>query len=174
MTERLTIRAHAKTNLLLRVLAREESGYHDLETIFALLELHDTVHVERSAGGIELDVQGADTGPAEDNLASRAADLVLEATGRQFGVRITLEKRIPVQAGLGGGSSDGAAVLHAVNALADNAVPRHELLQFAAAICDHLLLLLLRQLKHEIFREPVLVPLHLLVQPLGRHFIQLC
>jgi 4-diphosphocytidyl-2-C-methyl-D-erythritol kinase len=134
MTERVTIRAHAKTNLLLRVLAREESGYHDLETIFALLDLHDTVHVERTETGIDLEVTGADTGPPEENLAYRAASLALEATGRQFGVRITLEKRIPVRAGLGGGSSDGAAVLHAVNAMAGSAVPRHELLQFAARL----------------------------------------
>ena len=64
----------------------------------------------------------------------RAADLVLEATGRRFGVHLTLEKRIPVRAGLGGGSSDAAAALHAVNHLANGAVPRHELLQFAARL----------------------------------------
>jgi 4-diphosphocytidyl-2-C-methyl-D-erythritol kinase len=59
---------------------------------------------------------------------------VLEATGHRFGVHLTLEKRIPVQAGLGGGSSDAAAALHLTNQLAGNAVPRHELLQFAARL----------------------------------------
>jgi 4-diphosphocytidyl-2-C-methyl-D-erythritol kinase len=130
----VTVHAHAKVNLFLRVLAREASGFHGLETLFTLLELHDTVVVERTAGGIELAVDGADTGPEEENLAYRAAGMVLEATGRRFGVRIRLAKRIPVQAGLGGGSSDGAATLHAVNALAGNAVPKPEVLQLAAKL----------------------------------------
>jgi len=64
----------------------------------------------------------------------RAARTVLDATGNRFGVAITLTKRIPVRAGLGGGSSDAAAALHAVNVLAGNAVPRHELLHFAARL----------------------------------------
>lgn len=134
MPDTVTVAAHAKVNLFLRVLAREASGFHSLETLFALLELHDTVTVERRPKGITIEVDGADTGPADRNLAYRAAELVLEATGRRFGVHIHLEKRIPVQAGLGGGSSDGAAALHAVNALSGNAVPRPEVLQFAARL----------------------------------------
>jgi 4-diphosphocytidyl-2-C-methyl-D-erythritol kinase len=138
MTDRVTIAAHAKANLLLRILSREANGYHGIETLFALLELHDEITVERAARGIELEVEeagaGADTGPTEQNLACRAAAEVLRATANRFGVRIVLRKRIPVQAGLGGGSSDGAAVLHAVNRLAADAVPRHEILQFAARL----------------------------------------
>jgi 4-diphosphocytidyl-2-C-methyl-D-erythritol kinase len=134
MTDRVAIRAHAKANLFLRVLAREASGFHTLETLFTLLELHDLLTVERTEHGIELLVTGADTGPVEENLAYRAARMVLDATGHRFGVRMHLEKRIPVQAGLGGGSSDGAAALHAVNALLQHEVPRPELLQFAAKL----------------------------------------
>jgi 4-diphosphocytidyl-2-C-methyl-D-erythritol kinase len=134
MTEMVTIQAHAKANLFLRVLARETSGFHTIETLFTLLELHDTLSVERTAGGIELEVEGADTGPTDQNLAYRGAQLVLEATGNRFGVRIRLTKKIPVQGGLGGGSSDGAAALHAVNLLAENAVPRHEILQLGAKL----------------------------------------
>lgn len=134
MTQRVRVASHAKVNLLLRVLSREASGYHGIETIFALVELADRVTLERIPGGIELDVEGADTGPAEENLAYRAADLVLAATGRRFGVRIALAKTIPVRAGLGGGSSNGAAALHGVNALAGNPVPRHEILQLAARL----------------------------------------
>jgi len=130
----VTVSAHAKANLFLRVLAKEASGFHSIETLFTLLDLHDTLTVERTKHGIQLDVSGADTGPVEDNLAYRAASMVLEATGNTFGVKIALEKRIPVQAGLGGGSSDGAAALHAVNRLANNAVPRHEILQFATRL----------------------------------------
>jgi 4-diphosphocytidyl-2-C-methyl-D-erythritol kinase len=126
--------AHAKANLLLRILAREASGFHTLETLFTLLELADELTVERIDHGIELEVAGADTGATEHNLAYRAAAMVLDATGNRFGVRIRLVKHIPVAAGLGGGSSDGAAALHAVNALAGNAVPGHEILQFAARL----------------------------------------
>lgn len=132
--DRVQIRAHAKANLFLRVLSREDSGYHTIETLFTLLELHDTITVERTGGGIALEVTGADTGPTEQNLTYRAAKMVLDATGNKFGVRIHLEKRIPVQAGLGGGSSDGAAALHAVNALANDSVPRYEVLQFGAKL----------------------------------------
>jgi 4-diphosphocytidyl-2-C-methyl-D-erythritol kinase len=132
--ERVSILAHAKANLFLRVLARETSGYHTLETLFTLLDLADELVVERAAGGIELEVEGADTGPVEQNLVYRGARTVLDATGNRFGVRITLIKRIPVQSGLGGGSSDGAAALLAVNRLAGDAIPRHELLQFAARL----------------------------------------
>ncbi len=134
MPDSVAIHAHAKANLFLRVLAREASDYHTIETAFALLELHDELLVDRTPRGIELSVDGADAGPLGENLAYRAASMVLEATGGTFGVRMRLEKRIPVRAGLGGGSSDGAAALHAVNRLAQDAVPRHEILQFAARL----------------------------------------
>ena len=134
MTDPIRIAAHAKANLFLRVLSKEESGYHSIETLFTLLELHDELTVERTDGGITLDVEGASTGPVEDNLAYLAARMVMDATGKRFGVRMHLEKRIPVRAGLGGGSADCAAALHAVNHLADNAIPRHEILQFASRL----------------------------------------
>lgn len=128
------VAAHAKVNLFLRILARETSGFHQIETAFTLLELADELVVRRTEADVTLVLDGPDLGPAEENLAVRAARMVLEATGNRFGVDITLTKRIPVRAGLGGGSSDGAAALHAVNALAGNAVPRHELLHFAARL----------------------------------------
>ena len=128
------VAAHAKVNLFLRILARETSGFHQIETAFALLELADELVVRRTDSGVTLEVSGPDLGPSDENLAVRAARLVLDATGNHFGVAIKLAKRIPVRAGLGGGSSDGAATLHAVNMLAGNAVPRHELLHFAAKL----------------------------------------
>lgn len=128
-------KAFAKANLFLRVLAKEASGYHGIETLFCLLDLADDLTAERREGGaVTITVRGADVGPDTDNLAVRAADMVLQATGRRFGVHLTLDKRIPLQAGLGGGSSDAAAALHLVNQLAGNAVPHHELLQFAARL----------------------------------------
>jgi len=132
--------AHAKVNLFLRILTgpspRERGGFHQLETGFALLELADELVVRRTAHDVTLEVDGGgpDLGPVDENLAVRAARAVLDATGRKFGVAIELTKRIPVRAGLGGGSSDAAAALHAVNALAHHAVPDAELLQFAARL----------------------------------------
>ena len=126
---------HAKLNLFLRVLAREADGYHGIETLFCLIDLADRLVAERrDERGVTIDVAGADVGPPEENLAVRAAHLVLDATGRRFGVHLRLEKRIPVRAGLGGGSSDAAGALALVNRLAGDAVPRHELLQFAARL----------------------------------------
>src|SRR5437762_1338484 len=134
MTTAVRVAAHAKINLFLRILAREASGFHQIETAFALLELADELQVQRTDAGVKLEVNGPDVGTTDENLAVRAARAVLEATGNRFGVAIALTKRIPVRAGLGGGASDGAAALHAVNALAGNAVPRHELLHFAARL----------------------------------------
>lgn len=135
MTDAITVAAPAKLNLFLRILARESDGYHGLETLFCRISLADSLTAERRAGtGITLEVEGADTGPANDNLAVRAARMVLDATGNRFAVHLALRKQIPVQAGLGGGSSDAAAALEATWQLAGRAVPRHELFQFAARL----------------------------------------
>lgn len=135
MTDTVTVQAHAKINLLLRVLAREDTGFHGLETLFCRLGLSDELVAERTRGdGVTIEVAGAGTGPEDENLAVRAARLVVGALRTPIGVHLSLTKRIPVGAGLGGGSSDAAAALQAVNALAGHAVPRHELLQLAARL----------------------------------------
>ncbi|MGH9261849.1 MAG: 4-(cytidine 5'-diphospho)-2-C-methyl-D-erythritol kinase, partial [Acidimicrobiales bacterium] len=116
--DHIRVAAPAKLNLFLRVLARESGGHHQIETAFTLIELADTLELERTPGGVTLEVEagGPEIGPPAENLAVRAAQAVLGATGNRFGVAIRLTKRIPVRAGLGGGSSDAAAALHAVNA----------------------------------------------------------
>jgi 4-diphosphocytidyl-2-C-methyl-D-erythritol kinase len=135
MSQAVVQTAPAKINLFLRVLAREADGYHGLETLFCLVSLADELRIERREGhGVTIEVIGAELGPPERNLAVRAAAMVLAATGDRFAVHLTLTKRIPVQAGLGGGSSDAAAALTGVNRLAGNPVPGHELLQFAARL----------------------------------------
>jgi 4-diphosphocytidyl-2-C-methyl-D-erythritol kinase len=135
MSTTVTLAARAKINLFLRVLSRSDDGFHGVETLLCLIDLADTLTAERREGrGATIEVAGADTGPPEQNLAVRAAERVLEATGNRFAVHLKLVKRIPIRAGLGGGSSDAAAALHLVNHLAGNAVPRHELLQFAAQV----------------------------------------
>lgn len=129
MSDTITAECPGKVNLLLRVLAREESGYHGIESLFATVGLSDTLDVTRTESGIALDVVGANLGKPEENLAYRAADAVLASTGRRFGVAMRLTKRIPAGGGLGGGSSDAAQALIAVNRLAGQAVPGSELLQ---------------------------------------------
>ncbi|MEO8030528.1 MAG: 4-(cytidine 5'-diphospho)-2-C-methyl-D-erythritol kinase [Gemmatimonadota bacterium] len=130
----VTLAAPAKLNLFLRVLAREADGWHGLESLFCRISLADALVIERRSSGVSIEVTGGDTGPSEENLAVRAARMVLEATGNRFGVHIQLVKQIPIRAGLGGGSSDAAAALLGVNQLAASAVPRHELLQFASRL----------------------------------------
>ncbi len=136
MTDQTVTRsAPAKANLMLRVLGRDAgTGYHALETVFCLLNLADDLSATRSESGVSLDLDGPDLGPPDQNLAVRAAELVLAAMGHPFGVHLTLTKRIPARAGLGGGSSDAAAALEAVNQLGGNAVPRAELLQMATRL----------------------------------------
>ncbi|HEY4322008.1 MAG TPA: 4-(cytidine 5'-diphospho)-2-C-methyl-D-erythritol kinase [Gemmatimonadales bacterium] len=131
MTDTHTRDCPAKVNLFLRVLARESDGYHSLETLFCRVSLNDTLTVARTDRGVTLDVEGAELGPIEQNLAWRAADAVLAATGRRFGVAMRLVKRIPAGGGLGGGSSNAAAALDLANQLAGNAIPRAELLNMA-------------------------------------------
>ena len=135
MTTTLSRAAHAKLNLFLRILSRESDGYHGLETLFCRVSLADELTAERrDAPGVTLEVSGAATGPDEENLAVRAARMVLDATGHRTGIHLTLTKRIPVGAGLGGGSSDAAAALVLAGQLTDNVVPRHELFQFAGRL----------------------------------------
>jgi 4-diphosphocytidyl-2-C-methyl-D-erythritol kinase len=113
----LRLRAHAKVNLGLAVLGRREDGFHDLDTLFARVELHDELTIEpaeRVSASLE---PGADDPSLhglrmdEDNLVLRAARSYLRVAGQTGGVSIRLLKRIPVAAGLGGGSADAAAVL---------------------------------------------------------------
>lgn len=125
--------AHAKVNLYLRILAREASGYHQIETIFLRLALADEVVVRTGVAGRTLDCHGADVGPVERNLAWRAAMAFREAGGPDT-FAIEIDKRIPVGAGLGGGSADAAAVLRALNSHSKNPLPDEKLLALAAPL----------------------------------------
>jgi len=106
--------APAKVNLGLRILGCREDGYHLLESLFVPIDLADRLEIERcDTPSVELRVEGDVPGVPEDgsNLAVRAAVAFLEAAGIEVGLRLVLVKRIPAAAGLGGGSSDAAAVL---------------------------------------------------------------
>ena len=110
----LKILAFAKLNLVLRVVGRREDGYHSLQSLFCAVDLADEIILEAIPRGVEL-LAPPDLGPPQQNLAYRAAQALLGSAGP--GVRIHLRKRIPVGAGLGGGSSDAAAVLAGLNFL---------------------------------------------------------
>ena len=132
--------AQAKINLFLRVLAREASGYHQLETLFARLDLADRIVVRvREGGGRSIDCAGpaldSDAiGPAEANLGSRAAVAYAEEAAWPGGFAIEIEKQVPVGGGLGGGSADAGGVLRALNALNPTPLPQHRLFAVAAAL----------------------------------------
>lgn len=129
----ITLTAHAKINLALDVLARRPDGYHQVEMVLQTLELADRVTVW-PAEGIQLRCDHPEVPAGEENLAWRAARLLLKRAGYAGGVGIHVEKRIPVAAGLGGGSADAAATLRAVNALLGLGASREELLDLAAEL----------------------------------------
>jgi len=110
-------RAHAKVNLRHRVFARDETGYHSVETVLARTSLYDTVQVEETEKGVTLELEGdaaRDVPGGDANLCVRAARWFLEAAFPRReppGVHVRLTKRIPAGTGLGGGSADAAATL---------------------------------------------------------------
>lgn len=129
-----TIRAPAKVNLLLKVGRRREDGFHEIDTLFQAVGLWDRVRVEGVARDVTLSVVGPDLGPVEENLAVRAARLFLSEIGSDEGVKLELTKSIPAGAGLGGGSSDAAAVLRAMNQLRDCPVSPARLATLGASL----------------------------------------
>jgi 4-diphosphocytidyl-2-C-methyl-D-erythritol kinase len=107
----IQLRSYAKINWTLDVLFRREDGFHELRTIYQTVSLYDTLHLTITSGDIEIECTDLRVPCDETNLAHRAAVRLREAAGTGAGVRIRIEKRIPVGGGLGGGSSNAAAVL---------------------------------------------------------------
>jgi 4-diphosphocytidyl-2-C-methyl-D-erythritol kinase len=133
----LVVRAHAKINLTLHVLGRRDDGYHDLQTVFQSIALHDTLVVRRRRGPFAVTCMTDGVPVDRTNLVWRAASVLWEALGRDDEPRdvvASLEKRIPLQAGLGGGSSDGVAALLALARLWDAPFDRAALASLAARI----------------------------------------
>ena len=126
--------ARAKLNLHLRLLAREDSGYHQLETLFCRLELADELEIEAGGDGVRLSIVGPELGPPEQNLVMRAAEAFQRRAGIATGASIHLVKRIPAGAGLGGGSSDAAATLLTLNRLFGEPLDATELAQVGIAL----------------------------------------
>lgn len=129
----LTDKAYAKINLTLDVINKRPDGYHELETVMRTISLYDTVSVEKadkiiltcSEPGVPLD---------EKNTCHKAAEVFFKDTGILGGAKIIIEKNIPSEAGLGGGSSDAAAVLRLLNELYDAGLSRYELEKSAVKV----------------------------------------
>ena len=128
----LTLQAHAKVNLILEVLSSREDGYHEIVSILQTISLYDRVVLEPSSSlSLECNLPQLES---PENLALKAAELLRKESGTSQGAVIRLEKSIPVDAGLGGGSSDGAAVLRGLNELWGLGLSTEELLPLAAQL----------------------------------------
>lgn len=111
-------KAYGKINLGLDVLRRRPDGYHELKMIMQTVDIYDDLTLQkRTKPGIELRIEGADLSAGKDNLICRAAALLLQEKNITEGVEITLTKRIPIAAGMAGGSADAAATLRGLNTL---------------------------------------------------------
>ena len=113
----ITLKAPAKINLFLKIINRRPDGYHEVMSLMQKVELFDILELSREGETVRLSCPGSDLPEDQDNLVYRAAQAFIAATGKKTGIRIYLEKKIPVAAGLGGGSSDAAAVLRGLNIL---------------------------------------------------------
>jgi 4-diphosphocytidyl-2-C-methyl-D-erythritol kinase len=135
MRRAMKVRAPAKVNLQLRILGRRVDGFHDIETIIVPVSLSDEITIETFPGDtISLTCDDPALPIGRRNLAAAAAYRFQEETGLRFAASIDLRKRIPVSAGLGGGSSDAAAVLLALDQLLDTKLGIESLQKIAARI----------------------------------------
>ena len=113
----ITERAYAKINLCLDVTGKRPDGYHDVRMIMQTVDIYDILSLEKTESGITIDVGGSPLPADGDNLIYKAAKKVMDKCGIQGGISISLEKHIPIAAGMAGGSSDAAATLRGVNRL---------------------------------------------------------
>jgi 4-diphosphocytidyl-2-C-methyl-D-erythritol kinase len=119
--------APAKLNLFLHITGRRSDGYHDLQTVFQLIDLADDIHIEVRSDGVIERPTGPDGVPPEADLVVRAARALQTASGTRLGANLGITKRIPMGGGLGGGSSDAATVLVALNRLWECALNEDDL-----------------------------------------------
>ncbi len=130
----LTLRAPAKINLGLLILGKRPDGYHEIETVLQMVSLYDEVSIEEGGEGIQLSLDTPGLPEGEENLVVRAAGRFYRELESTPHVRIGLKKKIPVGAGLGGGSSDAAATLAGLNRLRGDPLPLPRLMELAAEL----------------------------------------
>ena len=128
--DRLDLNALGKINLGLDVLGKRENGYHDVRMVMQSVYVYDRISVEKKReAGIELSTNLGYLPVNENNLAYKAAKLLMDEFSIREGVRIHLEKHIPVAAGMAGGSSDGAAILHGLNRMFELGLTKEDLMK---------------------------------------------
>lgn len=130
----IRLAAPAKVNLYLKVTGKRPDGYHNLVSVMQALELADIITVSRASSGIVLDCDDPAVPVGPGNIAYRAAESLLDASGSGAGLRISIAKRTPMAAGLGGGSSDAAATLKAVDLLLGLDTPEDTMHAIATAL----------------------------------------
>ena len=130
----ITIKTPAKINLCLVVLGKRPDGYHEVEMLIQMVGLYDEVTVARGDRGITVQCDNSAVPSGEGNIAWKAADAMLKRSGSNTGLVIEIRKSIPVAAGLGGGSSDAAAVLEASNRLLGTGLSREQLAEVGTGI----------------------------------------
>ena len=132
----MQVRAPAKINLSLKILGRRADGFHEIETLIVPVSLCDEIKIDKhpTNKGIEFTCNDASVPKGDDNLVVRAAKTFFERTKLKGGVSIRLKKMIPHGAGLGGGSSDAASILLALNELFETKLPREALAKMGEAI----------------------------------------
>ncbi len=132
---RSTVLAPAKVNLCLHVLGKRDDGYHDLSMLMQRVSLYDRIDIELNAApGVRVACAGLALAEGEENIAGRAARRMLELAGSGQGVDIVIDKQIPVAAGLGGGSSDAAAVLVTLDRMLELKLGKKELMAEGARL----------------------------------------
>lgn len=131
----ITLKAHAKINLSLDVVGKKENGYHLLRMVMQEISLYDTVSVSKIEGtAIKISSSASFLPVGKENIAYRACEIMREAYGLTGGYGIHIEKRIPVAAGLAGGSTDAAAVMKAIRTLENLEVTDAELMTLSLKI----------------------------------------
>lgn len=130
----LTLFSFAKINLLLRVLRKRTDGYHDIETIMQTVDLFDALTFSSLPSGTAITCTDSAVPTDHRNLAHQAITLMRRRSGRQDGIRIDIDKRIPVAAGLAGGSGNAAMTLHALNRIWALGLKEKDLLELAAEL----------------------------------------
>lgn len=128
----LKVFSPAKVNLILKILGRRPDGYHEIITLMQCISLYDILEISKEKLGISTSCNDPMVPEGRENLAYRAAELFLQQTGMDFGVRICIEKNIPVAAGLGGGSGNAASVLLALNEISGLHLKREKLMEMGA------------------------------------------
>ncbi|MCR4791543.1 MAG: 4-(cytidine 5'-diphospho)-2-C-methyl-D-erythritol kinase [Lachnospiraceae bacterium] len=130
----ITERAYAKINLCLDVTGKRPDGYHDVRMIMQMVDIFDALSLSKTDSGITIDVGGSPLPEDGDNLICKAARKIMDRCGIKGGVSISLEKHIPIAAGMAGGSSDAAATLRGMNRLYECGLTNEELREIGVTI----------------------------------------